>query len=503
MVNLRPYQIRLVNDLYRALNSGLRRVALIAGTGAGKSVVAAKIINDAISANKRILFVVHLDVLVGQTFDKVEHSGFPVGFIKSGWEENKNAPLQIASIQTMQRRDWWKDWPADIIIFDEAHLTVLSQIGKELIYETHPKAVIIGMTATPKRLSKEQLGDHLEGFVCSPTPSELQDIGFLSPLRYFVPANQPDLSNVEIVGEDYEPNQLKNACDKPELIARIVEDWVKYAYNLRTIAFCVDVEHAQKVAYAFWKRGIKSACVTGETSIKERERIYKALDKGEYKVLTSVNVISIGFDVPSVECGLLLRPTESWALHIQQIGRVMRISPKTGKEYGIIIDQAGNIGRLGKPEDIKDYDLPTSIESKSGRVAPKKECPICGRTHNAFVVDCVCGFHWLEKYEVNTNGLVELPGRRFNISDAEARFRNYRREAFISNKLPILAEYRLAEDYGISPLPEWYRGAIFCGEQWLVDQYLQYLATAAHQLNQSDDWIVEQFELEFGMVAAQ
>jgi superfamily II DNA or RNA helicase len=500
-MKLRPYQQRLINDLYRALNQGVQRVALIMGTGGGKTLCAAKIVDDAVKAGKRVMFVVHLDVLVGQTADKMGDFGFPIGFIKAGWEENPEAPLQICSIQTLERRDWWKDYPADVILFDEAHITVVSQIGKQIMYETHPHAIVIGMTATPNRLGQEQLGDHLEGFVASPVPSEIQEMGFLAPMRYFVPAERPDLTSVEIVNGDYEPAQLKNACDKPELVARIVEDWFTHAYNLRTIAFCVDVDHAQKVAYAFWKRGIKSACVTGDTPIKDRQRMYEALDQGEYKILTSVNVVSIGFDVPSVECGLLLRPTESWALHMQQIGRVMRISPQTGKEFGIILDQAGNISRLGKPEDIKEYTLPVSKE-KGTKPAPKKECPICGKVHNTFVVDCECGYHWLVAYEINDSGLIELPGRSLKAEDVKQTFRFYRRSAFVENKIPTLAEVNLAKDYGISALPDWYKGAIFSGETWLADKYLQYLAAAASKLKKDDEWIVNQFELEFGAIAA-
>lgn len=497
-MQLRPYQKRLINDLYRALNQGVQRIAFIAGTGSGKTICAAKIVDDAVKSGKRVMFIVHLDVLVGQTADKMGDFGFPIGFVKAGWEENPEAPLQICSIQTLDRRDWWKSYPADVILFDEAHISLMSQIGKQIMYETHPNAIIIGMTATPERLGQEQLGDHLETFVASPVPREIQDMGFLAPMRYFVPASHPDLSNVELVSGDYEPAQLKNACDTPELIARIVEDWCTHAYNLRTIAFCVDVDHAQHVAYAFWKRGIKSACVTGETPIKERNRIYEALDKGDYKVLTSVNVVSIGFDIPSVECGLLLRPTQSWALHMQQIGRVMRISPQTGKEFGIILDQAGNIGRLGKPEDINEYNLPVSKE-KGTKPAPKKECPVCGRTHPTFTVDCVCGYHWLVKYEINTNGMIELPGRAIPVVEVENQFRFYRRSAFTENRLPTMAELKLAHDYGISPLPEWYRGAIFGGETWLADKYLEYLAASANQLRKDDEWIINQFELEFGV----
>lgn len=118
-MQLRPYQKRLINDLYRALNQGVQRIGLFMGTGGGKSVVAAKVVDDAVKSGKRVMFIVHLDVLVGQIADKMGDLGFPIGFVKAGWEENPEAPLQICSIQTLDRRDWWKNYPADVILFDE------------------------------------------------------------------------------------------------------------------------------------------------------------------------------------------------------------------------------------------------------------------------------------------------------------------------------------------------------------------------------------------------
>ncbi|MEL7225447.1 MAG: DEAD/DEAH box helicase family protein, partial [Cyanobacteria bacterium J06576_12] len=130
---LRPYQVELVNDLYRELNEGYKRVAIIAGTGAGKTIISGQICAHAEEAGKRLMFLVHLDVLVGQTYEKMKAFGLQCGFIKAGWEENRDAPIQIASIQTMAKRRWWQKWPADVVFYDEGHITLFSQVGKKVM----------------------------------------------------------------------------------------------------------------------------------------------------------------------------------------------------------------------------------------------------------------------------------------------------------------------------------------------------------------------------------
>ena len=147
--SLRPYQAQVVNDLYAKLRGGFRKVVIIAGTGAGKTVISGQICAHAEAKGSRLLFLVHLDVLVGQTYEKMKSFGLQCGFIKAGWPENPDAPIQIASVQTMAKRDWWKTWPADLVFYDEGHTTVFSQVGQELLYNSHPGAVHLAMTATP------------------------------------------------------------------------------------------------------------------------------------------------------------------------------------------------------------------------------------------------------------------------------------------------------------------------------------------------------------------
>lgn len=510
---LRPYQADVINQLYAKVRQGLRRIVIIAGTGAGKTVISGQICAHAESKGSKLLFLVHLDVLVGQTYEKMQAFGLHCGFIKAGWPEDPSAPIQIASIQTMAKRNWWKTWPADVVFYDEGHTTVFSQVGQQVLYETHPQATHIAMTATPYRLGESQLGDHFEDFVAAPPPTHLQRLGFLAPITYYgLPLeDQINLGSVQTIGGDYEETGLKNACDRPELIQRIVQEWQRLTPGLRTIAFCVDVEHAHHVAAAFQSAGVPAAAVDGGTPPKIRQELYRALAQGDLLVLASCNVLSIGFDVPAVEVGLLLRPTLSLALHYQQIGRVMRISPATGKTHGIILDQAGNLQRLGFPEDVQGYSLPQGASTAGDRppvdgLPPNKQCPQCQRWVAQVHMDCPgCGYDWAIDRPLYTDDLIQLLNREQlrQIDDEPTRYRLFqglRRYFFHRNYAPDVAKQEYFDCFQCWPPLEWYRGAIFGKNPTPRDHqtYRYYLAGVAQRLGRSWQWIGEEWAKEFG-----
>lgn len=504
---LRPYQVKLINDLYAKLSQGYRRIAIIAGTGAGKTVIGGQICAHAEAKGCRLLFIVHLDVLVGQTYEKMRSFGLHCGFIKAGWPEDPTAPIQIASIQTMAKRDWWKTWPAQMVFFDEGHTTIFSQIGQQILYETHPQAIHLAMTATPYRLGRDQLGDHFQTLVAAPIPLELQHMGFLAKMKYYgVPAGtRANLEGVRTIAGDFDERDLKNACDRPELVDRIVEEWQRLTPGKRTIAFCVDIEHARHVAAAFNAAGIPADVVDGGTPIKERQKRYAALKSGKLLVLTSCNVISIGFDEPSVEVGLLLRPTQSKALHQQQIGRVMRISPATGKTHGIILDQAGNLQRLGFPEDIKGYRLPTHQEPGNQQGVASKQCPACNRLVWAFVLKCPdCGHEWQSEAPVHAENLVEVLSkeqfRRLEEEKMIAFLHAQRQKAFREGLALSWVSHVFYDRFGRFPEESWYRGSVFGAAPTVEEQqaYRRYLMAIAQRQGKALPWVISEFQREFG-----
>jgi len=507
MVQLRPYQEKAIDNIYRAIEAGHKRVVLAAATAFGKTVVSSHICKDAIASGLNVLFIVHLECLIDQTANKMRSLGIEPGFIKAGYGEDLDASLQIASVQTLARRSDWKNKKIDLVILDECHSLAFHEIIKEIMSSVFPNAIYIGMTATTKRLGEEQLGDYFEVLIDTPLPRDLQAQGYLSPMRYFVPApkGQPNLIDVKTVDGDYEEESLKNACDTPELVAAVVHEWknnkeIGAAWK-PTIAFCINKEHATNVARAFHANGVPAACIVGEHNPAERKQLYQLLREKKIYVLTSVDVISIGFDEPSVEVGLMLRPTQSEALFLQQVGRLMRISPETGKTEGIIIDQAGNCTRHPKPEEIDEYTLPVSKPKSGGGVARIKHCPVCDRMNYNFVRDCVCGYHYTTKQDINANGMIEIyPGSAYSANKLKKEFQEYRLEAFHSWVPPIEAEKRFAKEYGFSPIDEWYEGTIVRSDR-MKDVYFEYLTDSAKTLKQDEHWAAHQYALEFGMVA--
>ncbi len=235
---LRNYQKQFITDLYAQIRAGSKRILCFAPTGAGKTVLATQIAVHAASKNKRTLFVVHRETLISQTADKLSSFGLnDCGFIKAGWQENREALVQIASVQTLERRDWWQELNVDIVILDEAHLTAFAAIVAKMMSEIFSQAIYLGLTATPWRLSKkESLGDIFDTLVSAPMPHKLISSGFLVKPDYFSP-NQADLEKVgTAVNGDFNEGQLALACDQEELTEQIVRDWHNLAFARRTIS---------------------------------------------------------------------------------------------------------------------------------------------------------------------------------------------------------------------------------------------------------------------------
>jgi superfamily II DNA or RNA helicase len=489
---LRPYQKQVIAGIYHHIRNGEKRILVVAATGSGKTLVASQIVAHAASRGKRILFVVHRDILVKQTASKFQQFGVECGFIKAGWQENRDSLVQIASVQTMETRDWWQGWNVDVVLLDECHLVAWSEVIKQMMATHHSGAIYIGLTATPWRTSKtEGMGDVFDSLVCAPMPQELIDSGFLVKPSYYG-VNLPDLSRVR-TDEDGEFNQsdLAIATDTPEQIAQIVEQWRRLAHARITVAFAVNVKHSKHICSAFNEADIPSAHVDGTTPIKEREKIYHSLLTGKILVLSSCQALTEGFDVPSVSAILLCRATQSKSLNVQMIGRGLRLSPETDKRDCIVLDFVGNIRRHGFIEDIKDISLAIGEELGEG-VAPTKLCPIedggCGAIMYAFQMVCQrCGYHFEIRRLMLTLGLSQM----IRPSDVE-RIEFYRgklREAFEKNFSPGWAAKMFQELYGHYPPWDWGKGAVFG-----FDSTLNAIAT---RLEKDNFWIERYLKLEF------
>ncbi len=501
---LRDYQRRVIAEVYAQIQAGMRRILLVAPTGSGKTVIASQLVAQAASRNQRVLFLVHREVLVEQTWEKFQSFGLSAGFIKSGWQEDRTALLQIASVQTLHRRHWWKSFNPDLVLLDEAHIVAWVSVVERMMATDCPDATYLGLTATPWRLSRrEGLGDKFEALVCAPLPAQLIQAGHLAPLRYYGFDDHLDLSQVRTVAGEFSEPDLAVACDQPQLIAHIVQQWQRLCAGRQTIAFAVNVEHSKHIRDAFVQAGIAAEHVDGSTPIPERTAIYQRLATGQTLVLSSCLVLTEGFDVCAVNAVILCRPTKSKALFFQMTGRGMRISPETGKTDCIVLDQAGNVKRFGFVEELKDVQLTPGLDPTS-QEAYTKNCPSdqggCDATLYAFQLACPhCGYQYPPAPRLErTDDFVQLLSK-----EQRKKFAFYRKaakEALRKGLVPDHASVRFKESFGEWPPKEFRYNAVFEGDTAAEHQatYRAYLQKVAQREGKNEVWIQIYLDLEFG-----
>lgn len=501
---LRLYQNQCIADTYSLIRLGKKRILIFAPTGGGKTLLGSQIARHAVDKGRCILFVVHRDILVEQTAQKLAAFGIIPGFIKSGWKENRRAQVQVASVQTMVKRDWWRQYPADIVILDEAHLTAYASVVRQMMSTVYPQAIYLGLTATPWRTNRrESLRDVFDGLVCGPMPYQLIDSGYLVKPSYFR-VTEADLQSVgTTVSGDFDEAQLALACDRPELIEQAVRNWLQLAKGRRTLCYTVNVPHARHLCEAFLAKGIPSAYISGATPPKQANQIYKQLAALEIQVLASCMKLVEGLDIPSVSAELMCRPTHSPSLYFQMLGRALRLSPETGKVDSVIIDQAGNVSRHGFVEDIKEISLDPGNKNQVLE-APKKLCPRnnggCGAMLYAFNMKCPCCGYVFE--QLKKIYLVPEIGEVIRQEDAD-RYKFYRqklKEAYENNFDPGWAAHVFCDKYGHWSPDSWAKGAIF-GTQFSETHrtsYYSHLQTIARRKEKPDSWIQRYMTLEFG-----
>lgn len=349
-MDLRPYQIKALECVRNELRAGKKRVLLVAPTGSGKTVVASKIIESAVTKSSRVLFVAHRREIIYQTSKKLADIGVEHGLILNGHRPSLMAPVHVASIQTLIRRDHPE---ANLVIFDEAHH--VSAKSYQSVIEKYPNVTILGLTATPCRRDGKGLGATFDSIVQVAQVKDLVEQNYLVPFVAYAPS-KPDLKGVKVKMGDYVEDELAKAVDKPQLIGDITEHWYKLAKDRQTIVFCASIAHSNHLTDSFRSIGVKVAHLDGETPKERREEILNDLSGGNIQVVCNVGVLTEGYDCPVVSCIVLARPTKSYGLFLQMAGRGMR--PFLGKSDLLLLDHAGAIYEHG----MIDADVLWSLE---------------------------------------------------------------------------------------------------------------------------------------------
>jgi DNA repair protein RadD len=415
MIQLRDYQTDLVNRLRQSYSSGRKSPLVVLPTGGGKTTVFSYVSSSAAKKGKVIWLLAHRQELVKQIsmtlarFDCMHNIVAPANIIRSikiAQFKSRNmvhvdnrASVHVCSVQTLVKRMDKMRVPPDIIIIDEAHhLTTGSTWGK--IAAANPDALLLPVTATPCRLDGKGLGVGSGGFaddiIIGATMNELIAAGYLCDYRIFKPPVDIDLSDVKKRAGDYAKDQIAEKMDKPKITGDAVDHYLKLSAGKRALVFCCTVAHAQHVSEEFKSAGVTSESLDGTT--EDRDAMLARFESGETLVLTSCEIVSEGFDLPAIETAILLRPTASTSLYLQQVGRALR--PFEGKEYATILDHVGNCARHGFPDDEREWSLEgikRRAKNADGNAAGIRTCPKCYALHRPLPICPQCGYAYTTK----------------------------------------------------------------------------------------------------------
>ena len=387
-MDLRPYQLDLLQKTVSEFREGRRRVLVVSPCGSGKTVLMAQMAAASQANGKNVWVILPRQEIMEQTLETFERCGIPLNSIYIGM-----------AITTANRVS---ELPApDLILFDECHISVASTYWK--IVRSAPNAHIVGLTASPCRTDNKPLGSLYETLVEGVTIRWLIDNKYLAPYEYYS-VTVADLSAMS------DCNDAASFLMKSAVYGRVVEEWRKLANNVPTVVYCASVKHSRETAEAFCEAGVNAVHFDGTTPYQERKRVVDGFRNGEIQVLCNCDLISMGFDMPDIGCVVMLRPTQSASLYIQQSGRALRYKPD---KTAIIIDAVANFMRFQLHDEPYEWSLDVPIKQRrevdDGGNFYIRTCERCFKVFKAAPVCPYCGHVYkLTEREIKAHEEIEL-----------------------------------------------------------------------------------------------
>jgi superfamily II DNA or RNA helicase len=396
MHSLRPYQIQLVQAARQAFRAGYQAPLIVLPCGGGKSCIAADMARRATARGNRVLYIVHRRELCDQIDRTFRDWGVDMRYCR------------IGMVQTICRRTQ-KIHPPRLIIIDEDHHALARSYRK--IIEAFPQAQRIGITATPCRLNGGGLGDVNDKLVVGPSAKWLIEHNYLAPYDYYAPT-VADLTGIHTVHGEYATDEVVRKLNKSAIYGDVIGYYRKLADGRQAICYCASVEHSRNMAEQFRSAGIAAEHIDGETPRQERDAAVRRFRDGQTRILCNVDLIGEGFDVPDCSVSILLRPTKSLTVYIQQSMRCMRYQPD---KRSVIIDHVGNYARFGLPDADREWTLEPKPRKKKPAAALKiRQCPKCFFTHEWAPACPHCGYVYPVKDrtidEIKTARLEKIKG---------------------------------------------------------------------------------------------
>lgn len=453
MTKLRKYQSDLLGRAHQARAQGRHRPLLDLPTGGGKGTIAAEEVREAAAQGKRVVVCCHRLEILKQLNDRIVPLGIRPSFIAQGMPADPSNPVQLAMIPTLHRRVQGGLPPADLLILDEAHHSV-ARTWREVI-AAYGDTDITGYSATPFPTGgglDEVFDAHLRG----PDARWLTDNGFLTPGAYYAPS-VPDLAGLRTVRGDWSTEDLEKAMQRSRRFGSAVKSYSTILWPGATaVMFCVSVAHAQEEVDALNAAGIRARILTGDTKGPERDALFAALAARELDIVATVDVVSEGVDIPSIDAVFLMRPTQSMVVARQQIGRALRVSP--GKDLAYIIDHGGVIARHGRAIDPVAYTLAgldhtdrDKRETSDGELISISTCSGCLRVYETAPCCPYCGCVVQTKQRVSRHQEAEI--KRLTDEEAErmAEARAIARRKEEAGEKTLADWLKIAKDRGYKP----------------------------------------------------
>jgi superfamily II DNA or RNA helicase/biotin operon repressor len=352
-VLLRDYQQSLVQKIYEAWADGKKKVIAQLPVGAGKTICFAQIAKDFALKKEGVLVLAHRQELIEQATAKIiEATGLEVGIIKNGVKPNYSAPIQVASVQSLGSRLSHLG-SIGLVICDEAHHSVAKSWRSILSH--FPDQYILGVTATPIRLDGSGFIDQYDVLIQGASVQQLMGGGVLSQYKLYAAPQAMSTESVKKQNGDYSISDLAKQNNIIELSGHLIESYRRHANRLQAVVFAINIEHSKAIADRYKQEGITAAHLDGKTPAKERSETIAAFRRGEIKILTNCNLFDEGFDLPSLGCVQIARPTQSLSKYMQMLGRGARSFE--GKEYAIYIDHTQNYLIHGLPDASREWSL--------------------------------------------------------------------------------------------------------------------------------------------------
>lgn len=387
MIELRDYQLKLIEDIYASWSAGFKNVMAVAPTGSGKALTLCTLAHQlAYTHGLPVTIKVHRKELVAQLCMTLAQLDIPHNIIAQKntileiMEAERRAhgkqyydyksPITVVSVDTLlSRAGKHKDWAENqrVWILDEAaHQLKDNKWGK--VAALLPNAIGVGFTATPQRLDKKGLGRHAFGLfdtmVTGPTVRWLIDNGFLSKYKIVVPESdyRQFLNDTGDTTKDYTHEARNYASLHSHIIGDVIKNYLKWINGKQAIVFADSIVAGQKMEKEFLAAGVSAKLLTGTTPSKERMNAVFDYREGKTLVLINVDLFDEGFDVPGTYAVIMARPTKSLSKMLQMCGRALRVAK--GKEHAIIIDHVGNIKHHGRACKVRSWTLDNIVKKR-------------------------------------------------------------------------------------------------------------------------------------------